>query len=173
MAAKLDGIGVFDLYRTVFDAVEALHHLERLFVAHNLDVGVVLLDQRDGTAVVGLHVVDDQIVDGAVADDLVNVLDELREEIDLHGVNETNLLIINEIRVVAYAIGQRPQSFEEMLVAVVDAHVVDVACNFLHSLISFNDYSADCASSRRSSSFICAPNSTETELLMLLQHSFE
>ena len=62
---------------------------------------------------VGFHVVDDQIVDRTVADDLMDVLDVLGEEIHLDGIDEAHLLVVNEIRVIADAIGQGPQTLEE------------------------------------------------------------
>ncbi len=89
---------------------------------------------------VGFHVVDDEVVDLAVADDLVDVLDELGEEVNLHCVNETYLLVVDEVRVVAHAIGQRPESFKQVLVAVVDANIIDFVCNFQHSFFSYCFY---------------------------------
>jgi hypothetical protein len=54
---------------------------------------------------VGLHVVDDQIVHLAVANDLLNVFDILCEEVNLHGIDETYFLVVDEIRVIADTIG--------------------------------------------------------------------
>ena len=53
---------------------------------------------------VGFHVIDDQIVHLAVANDLADVFQILCEEVNLDGVNQTNLLVVDEIRVVADAI---------------------------------------------------------------------
>ena len=118
----------FDVER-VFHTIEAAHHAERLLVADNLNIRIVFLHQSDGTAVVGFHVVDDQIVHLSVADNLADVLQVLREEVHFHGVYQRHLLIDNEITVVTNAVGQRPKAFEERLVAVVNAHVMNIACN--------------------------------------------
>ena len=84
---------------------------------------------------VGFHVVDDQIVYLAVTNDLLDVFYILRKEIYLYGIDEAHFLVVNEIRVIADTIGQWPQTFEERLVTIVDAYIVDVFCNFLHCMI--------------------------------------
>ena len=81
----------------VAHVVVAAHHVEGLPVAHDLCVGVVLLDECERTAVVGLHVVDDDIVDGTVADDAAHVVYELREEVYFYGVDECYLLVVDDI----------------------------------------------------------------------------
>jgi hypothetical protein len=62
--------------------------------------------------VVGLHVVDNKVVNLAVANDLLDMFDVLGEEIDLYGIYQTHLLVVDEVGVVRNTIGQRPQTFE-------------------------------------------------------------
>ena len=130
VTTQFDGIAIFHLYGIVGNTIEALHHLERLFIADNLNVGKVLLNKCNGTAVVGLHVVDDKVVNLAVTNDLLDMFQELREEVNLHRINEAHLLVINEIRVVTNTIRQWPQALKEVLVAVVHAYIKDFVCNF-------------------------------------------
>ena len=113
-------------------AVEATHHAESLLVADDLHVGVVFLDERQRSTVVRFHVVHHEIVDGTVADHLLDILQEWDEEVYFHRVDEADLVGNDEVRVVAYAIGQGPQALEERLVAVVHAHVIDFVGNFCH-----------------------------------------
>jgi hypothetical protein len=54
---------------------------------------------------VGFHVVDDQIVYLSVANDLLDVFYILREEVHLYGIDEAHFLVVDEIRVIADAIG--------------------------------------------------------------------
>ena len=75
---------------------------------------------------VGLHVVDDDIVDGTVTDDAAHVVYELREEVYFYSVDECYLLIVDDICVVAHAVRQRPETFKECFVAVVDAYWMNV-----------------------------------------------
>ena len=49
-------------------AIKALYHAEGLLVAHDDDVGIMLLYQADRARMVRLHMVDDEILDGALAD---------------------------------------------------------------------------------------------------------
>jgi hypothetical protein len=62
---------------------------------------------------VGLHVIDDEVVDGTIADDLMDVLDELGEEVDLNSVDETYFLVVDKVGVVGHAVGQGPKALEE------------------------------------------------------------
>ena len=130
--AECEPVAVLHLQEIGADAIEALHHAEGLLVAHKRDVGVILADEFDGTAVVGLHVIDDEIVDGAVANDLLDIPDIRDEEIHLNGIHETHLLIDDEIGVVGHAVGQGPEPLEKILVAVVDTHVIGAFGNLLH-----------------------------------------
>ena len=136
LLAKLDGIAVFHFQSAFCDAVEALHHLEGFLIAHNLNLRIELLDECDASAVVGLHVVNDQIVHLAVANDLVDVLQILCEEVDFYSVDQTYFLIIDEVGVVTDAVGQGPQALEQRFVSVVDTNVIDVFGNFLHNFYS-------------------------------------
>ena len=130
-----DAGGDAPVERLAGDAVETAEHAKGLLVADDLNAGIVFSDERDRTAVVGFHVVDDKVVDGAVADHLMDVLEKLGEEINFNRIDEAYLLIINEIGVVGHTIGQWPEPFEESLVAVVDAHVIDVIGDCCHIMI--------------------------------------
>ena len=76
--------------------------------------------------------VDDEVIDFAVANHLVNVLQELGEEIYLYCIYQRYLLIVNDILVVSHTIRQRPKALKTMLVAVVNAYVINLVCNFCH-----------------------------------------
>ena len=76
--------------------------------------------------------VDDKIIDFAVANHLVDILEELGEEINLYSIYQRYLLIVNDIRVVAHSVRQRPEALKTMLVAVVYAYVINLVYNFCH-----------------------------------------
>ena len=78
------------------------------------------------------YIIDDEVIDFAVANHLVNVLEELGEEIYLYSIYQRYLLIVNDIRVVAHSVRQRPEALKTMLVAVVYAYVINLVCNFCH-----------------------------------------
>ena len=134
VVAQREGFAILHLYHVICYAVEAFQHSQRLLVAHNLDVRVIFLDEGDRPAVVRFHVVDDKIIDFSVANHLVNVLEELGEEINLYSIYQRYLLIVNDIRVVAHSVRQRPEALKTMLIAVVYAYVIIL---FVISVISF------------------------------------
>ena len=103
--SRFDGIAVFNLFEGCVETVEALYHLAGLFVSNEGDVGVVFLDECQRPAVVRLHVVDDEVIDGSVADDCMNVLDELGEKTHIDGIDECNHFVHNEVGIIGYTIG--------------------------------------------------------------------
>ena len=86
---------------------------------------------------VRFHVVDDKIIDFAVANHLVDILEELGEEINLYSIYQRYLLIVNDIRVVTHSVRQRPEALKTMLVAVVYAYVINLVYNFCHIFYIF------------------------------------
>ena len=112
VAAQLQGVAVLHLHLVAVNAIEALHHAKGLLVADDLHVGIIFLDQGQRAAVVGLHVVDHQIVDRTVAYHLLYILNVRHEEVHLHSVDEAHLLVVYQVRVITDAIGQGPQALE-------------------------------------------------------------
>ena len=106
------------------DVIVSAHHVEGLLVAYDACLGIVLLDERQGTAMVGFDVVDDDVVDGAVAYYRAYVGEKLREEVYLNSIDECYLLIVDYVRVVRNAVGQRPKSLEDVLMTVVHADIM-------------------------------------------------
>jgi hypothetical protein len=53
-------------------------------------------------------VVDDHIVDRTFSDDFMDMFQELGEEVNLDGIYQAYLLVVNEVGVIADTIGQRP-----------------------------------------------------------------
>ena len=74
------------------------HHVEGLLVAYDTCLGIVLLDEWQGAAMVGFDVVDDDVVDRAVADYRAYVGEKLREEVYLNGIDERNLLVVGSVK---------------------------------------------------------------------------
>ena len=79
---------------------------------------------------VGFHVIDDEIVDGAVAYDLTNVGQILCKKSHVDRVDERHLLIGNDIRIVLDACREKPKPLKAVLGAVVDAYIMNVLCDF-------------------------------------------
>ena len=87
---------------------------------------------------VGLHVVDDEVLDRAVADDATDFAQIRLEEARVHGVHQRHDVVVYQIRVVRNTVGQRPHSFEKVFVTVVHSHVMYFSfnqCFLIHTLI--------------------------------------
>ena len=121
-------------------AIKALYHAESLLVAHDDDVGVMLLYQTDRTRMVRFHMVDDEILDGALADDILYLAQIHLEIADVYRIDQSDRLIIYQVRVVGNPIRQRPHTFKQMLIAVIHSHVVDFSfyhCFWVHNYSLF------------------------------------
>ena len=118
-----------------------LHDRERLHGRDDLRIRVRLCKARDVRGVVGLHVVDDEIVDlvGRGCDVLQPLVAEARVDRIHHG----DFLAFDYIGIVGHAERNLELAFEEIDVVVVDADIENVIGN-LHSrdIISYNSASA-------------------------------
>ena len=139
MGAQPERVALLHLDQPLADAVEPFDHGEGLGVADDAHVGVEAPQRLDRRGVVGLHVVDDQIVDGAVADFAADVLEKAVAEVRLDRVDQRDLLADDQVGVVGDARRQRPQRFEAGGRAVVDAYVADAGSDFrdVHAYVVF------------------------------------
>ena len=121
-------------------AIKALYHAESLLVAHDDDVGVMLLYQTDRTRMVRFHMVDDEILDGALADDILYLAQIHLEIADVYRIDQSDHFVVYQVRVVGNPIRQRPHTFKQMLIAVIHSHVVDFSfyhCFWVHNYSLF------------------------------------
>ena len=124
--AKLERLAVLDLLRAGALAVELFDKVERLLVGDDRDIGIHLAQHTDGAGMVGLDVVDDEIIDRTAAQDALDALQILAEELGLDAVDQRDFLVVDQVRIVGNAVGQRPQVLKQVRLAVVDAHPPDV-----------------------------------------------
>ena len=124
VAAQLQDVPLLDHQGVAVhvEVVELADHLEGFGVAHNLQVGIVGQQHLDGGAVVGLHVVDDEVIQGPVSQGSPHVLEELQGNGGIHRVQQGGLLIQNHIGVVGDPPGDGKQVFKQGQAAVAAAH---------------------------------------------------
>ena len=127
VVSQLERIAFIDRPCLCTDAVEALHHVERLLIAYERYVRVKLTKQTDGTGVVRLHVVDDQIINGAFADNLPHLFYKQVEKVHINRVDQRDFLVSNQVRVIGHPVRQRPQSFKQSLGAVIHAYIMYIS----------------------------------------------
>ena len=138
VVSQVEEVAFLHLVAFACHAVESLYHAECLAVAHDDDVGIRLLDEADGSGMVRLHVVDDEVLYGSLADDGANLAQVGLEVGGVHRVHQGGDVVVYQVGIIGYAVGQRPHPLEEVLLPVVDAHVVDFPCDqssFVHYLV--------------------------------------
>ena len=123
--AQRQRFAVLHFLRAHGRAIELPDQSQRLFVGDDGDVGVHLAQHADRAGMVGLDVVNDQIVHGAAADDALDALEIFAEKFRLDAVDQRHFSVVDQIGIVGDAVGQRPQIFEERRFAVVDADPPD------------------------------------------------
>ena len=104
----------------------ALHHREGLCARDDRRLRIRRGELRHVGGVVRLHVLDDQVVDGRVADLRPDVPQPLVAEARVDGVKDDGLPVLDEIGVVGHSVRHDVLAFEQVDVMVVDADVLDI-----------------------------------------------
>ena len=125
LSAEVDGLSVLDFHHAFgWGVVEAGAHLQGVAVAYNPELGEDAEQCGDGTAVVGLHVVDDEIMQRGASLAGADVRHQARDLGVLHTVNESRLFgSFHQVGVIADATRDGPEVLEEDFLPVVDTHV--------------------------------------------------
>ena len=79
----------------------------------------MLLYQADRARMVRLHMVDDEILDGALADNALYLAQIHIEVADVSRIDLSDRLIIYQVRVVGNPVRQRPHAFKQMLLSLI------------------------------------------------------
>ena len=128
VGAEAEGVPLLDLDEllVVHGEAELPHEHEGLGGGDDLHVGPADEDLLDGRAVVGFHVVDDQVVQGPVPQQVVQVFHELAADGPVHGVEQDGGFVHEQVGVVAHPPGDGVNVFKQMGAVVVGAHPVQV-----------------------------------------------
>ena len=127
----LDGAGVQA-------KAELVEQSDRLGSGDDLHVGPAQQNLLDGGGVVGLHVVDDQIVQGAAVEDGLHVGDELPAHRPVGGVEEDGLLVQQDVGVVGHAVVQGVDVLKQGQPVLVRAYPVQVVGD--HTVIIHREF---------------------------------
>lgn len=133
MAAELELRTLLDDHAAVGEigAEVGGHDLKSHGGGDDLGLGIFLCEGRDAGGVVGLHVMDNEVVGGAPVERHLEVSKPLVHEVRVHGVHNGNLLLAeNNVGVVGHAVfADVVLALEQVDVVVVDADVLDVLGN--------------------------------------------
>ena len=103
-------------------AGEGRQHGEGLDVAHQGHAGELVRQGGDAAGVVGLHVVDHQVVRGAARQGLVQVRQPFIGPAGVHRVHHGHFLVQNHIGVITDAVGHHVLALKQVDIAVKTAH---------------------------------------------------
>ena len=94
-------VALLDLQLVLGDeTIEVVQHVECLRVTDDGDLGVHLENLSDSRSVVGLHVVDHEVVQGPAGEGAAQFLPEHRGDGEVAGVQKGGLLVHDDVRVV-------------------------------------------------------------------------
>ena len=110
--------------------VELADHVDGLAVAHDAGLGVAEHQVAQGGSVVGLHVVDEDIVQLPAAEGMLQILHKLGLDRSVHRIEEDSLLVQEQVGVVGHPPGDGVGRLEDGVLAVVGADPDEVAGNF-------------------------------------------
>ena len=140
MRAEREGLAVLDDAAPAREpgAEVVLHHVEGADGADDLRLGIALGEDGQVRAMVGLHMLDDEVVGRAAVEDLLELAEPLVGEIGAHAVHDRDLLVHDDIGVVCHAVGHDVLALEEVELMVVHADVVDAVRDALHGYPPFS-----------------------------------
>ena len=116
---------------------ELREHRERLGRRDDCRIGVGLHEGQDAAGVVGLDVVDHQVVGRLAVELLLEVFHPVVHLAGIHGVEHRDLLVHDDVGIVGHAVREVVLPFENVQVAVVYANVLDAVAKIFHVKSSF------------------------------------
>ena len=143
--AQIQYIAFLDHNGTAFQIhiVELVHQAEGLLVAHDPHRGIEPCQLRNVSAVVGLHVVDYQIVRLTAAQSSSQILQILPGHRGISSVHDGCLLVQDHIGIVSHAIRNGEHILKQVQTAVAGANPEDLVCDvadILHSIVTFHKF---------------------------------
>ena len=119
------------------------NHLEGLLVAYHYRLGVLLHEGLDGSGMVRLHVLDDQIIRSHAPQSQFDVLQPLLSLPLVDGIHDRDLVIDDGVGIVSHTVGHDILALEQVDIVVVGADINDRVCDVsVHKNLLFSLYSA-------------------------------
>ena len=118
--------------------VELAEQVHRLPITDDGSPGVADQQVAQGSGVVGLHVVDEYIVQPPALEGVLQVLEELVLDRPVHRVEEHRLLIQQQVGVVGHPPGDRVVTFKAGALPVVAADPDQILCHVPHTMHIIN-----------------------------------
>ena len=111
-------------------AEEVLHHGERFCGRNDGCVRICLHEIHDVRGMVGLHVLNDEIIGCFTAERILNVVEPFVGEICIYRIHNGDFFICNDVGVVGHSMGNLVLTFKKIDLFVVYTDVKNIICDF-------------------------------------------
>ena len=137
MFAQIQGVAFAhnDAAVGIIGTEEVLHHTESLEGGYYGGFGVQIHEVGHIGSMIRLHVLHDQIVGLAVAQNLLQIIQPLVGEVLIYGIHNGDLVVQDHIGIVGHTVGHNILALEQIYLMVVYTDVFDVVGNE-HSNVS-------------------------------------
>ena len=129
MTTQVEHVALFDDHLTlgVVGAKVVDHHAEGAHAGHNLCLGVALHKGGDASRVIGLHVMDNQVVGRTSIEHGLEVAEPLVNKTTIDRIGDSDLFAQDNVAVVCHTVlGHIVLALEQVNVVIVDANVADI-----------------------------------------------
>ena len=129
MAAQVEHVALFDdhLALGVIGAKVVDHHAEGAHAGHDLGLRIALHKGSDASGVIGLHVMDNQVVGRTPIERGLEVAEPLVNKTSVNRIGDSDLFAQDNVAVVCHTVlGHIVLALEQVNVVIVDANVADI-----------------------------------------------
>ena len=129
VATQVEHVALFDdhLALGIIGAKVVHHHAEGAHAGHNLRLGIALHKGGDASRVIGLHMVNDQVVGRAAVEHGFEVTEPLIDKTTVDRIGDGDLVAQDNVAVVCHTVlGHVVLALEQVNVVIVDANVADI-----------------------------------------------
>ena len=129
VAAQIKHVTLFDNHLALGEVGAKVvdHHAEGAHACHNLRLGIALHKGGDAGGVIGLHVMDDQVVGRAAVEYGLEVAEPLVDKSAIDRIGDSDLLAQDNVAVVCHTVlGHVVLALEQVDVMIVNANVADI-----------------------------------------------
>ena len=129
MATQVEHVALFDDHLTlgVVGTKVVDHHAEGAHAGYNLCLGVALHKGGDASRVIGLHVMDKQVVGRTSIERGLEVAEPLVNKTTIDRIGDSDLFAQDNVAVVCHTVlGHIVLALEQVNVVIVDANVADI-----------------------------------------------
>ena len=129
MAAQVEHIALFDDHLALGEVGAKVvdHHAEGTHAGHDLRLGIALHKGSDAGGVIGLHVMNDQVVGRTTIEHGLEVAEPLVDKVSVNRIGDGDLVAQDNVAVVCHAVlGHIVLALEQVNVVIVNANVADI-----------------------------------------------